>query len=399
MVYSRTISTILALFATVASAQETLPTGAKVTKLETTPASIVLKTPFDYSQLLVTATLASGEQVDVTRMVNFTAPEQVKISPPGLIRPAVDGEGTLSISYQNYFSSVPFVAEMNKNYTLSITTADGRSYRSETMQLPIADTTIDQLYAERIVDDNGVEGMGIFVDTFDTSRGSNYYRYDFVETYKIIAPLWSPEDVVFVIQLSSGPDFAVILREREERVCYGNERAKTINVTNTLNLSQDRLSHYPIRFIGRDNYMLSHRYSILVKQFVQSPEAYAYYETLKGLTQSSTDIFSEDQPGFLAGNISALDDPNENVAGFFEVATVDEKRIFFNYEDFFPGEELPPYILNCVPTISSGEDLARTLENNTHVFYDINGGIRTVPRECGDCTALGSNKIPDFWEE
>jgi hypothetical protein len=145
--------------------------------------------------------------------------------------------------------------------------------------------------------------------------------------------------------------------------------------------------------------MLSHRYSILVKQFVQSPEAYAYYETLKGLTQSSTDIFSEDQPGFLAGNISALDDPNENVAGFFEVATVDEKRIFFNYEDFFPGEELPPYILNCVPTISSGEDLARTLENNTHVFYDINGGIRTVPRECGDCTALGSNKIPDFWEE
>jgi hypothetical protein len=299
----------------------------------------------------------------------------------------------------NYFSSVPFVAEMNKNYTLSITTADGRSYRSETMQLPIADTTIDQLYAERIVDNNGVEGMGIFVDTFDTSRGSNYYRYDFVETYKIIAPLWSPEDVVFVIQLSSGPDFAVILREREERVCYGNERAKTINVTNTLNLSQDRLSHYPIRFIGRDNYMLSHRYSILVKQFVQSPEAYAYYETLKGLTQSSTDIFSEDQPGFLAGNISALDDPNENVAGFFEVATVDEKRIFFNYEDFFPGEELPPYILNCVPTISSGEDLARTLENNTHVFYDINGGIRTVPRECGDCTALGSNKIPDFWEE
>jgi hypothetical protein len=299
----------------------------------------------------------------------------------------------------NYFSSVPFVAEMNKNYTLSITTADGRSYRSETMQLPIADTTIDQLYAERIVDDNGVEGMGIFVDTFDTSRGSNYYRYDFVETYKIIAPLWSPEDVVFVIQLSSGPDFAVILREREERVCYGNERAKTINVTNTLNLSQDRLSHYPIRFIGRDNYMLSHRYSILVKQFVQSPEAYAYYETLKGLTQSSTDIFSEDQPGFLAGNISALDDPNENVAGFFEVATVDEKRIFFNYEDFFPGEELPPYILNCVPTISSGEDLARTLVNNTHVFYDINGGIRNVPRECGDCTALGSNKIPDFWEE
>jgi len=298
-----------------------------------------------------------------------------------------------------YLSSVPFSAEMETNYTLSISTSDGRSYRSASMKLPTVETNIDQLYAERIVDDNGEEGMGIFVDTFDAARESNYYRYDFVETYKVIAPLWSPEDVVFVIQLSTGPAFDVILREREERVCYGSERAKMINVTNTLNLSEDRLSRYLIRFIGRDNYILSHRYSILVKQFVQSPEAYSYYGTLRGLTQSSMDVFSEDQPGFLAGNIVSLDNPNENVTGFFEVAALDEKRLFFDYEDFFSGEELPPYFQECQLSVQDGEDLKDAVLAGTRVYYDFNRGYRTTSRACGDCTALGSNKVPDFWVE
>lgn len=298
-----------------------------------------------------------------------------------------------------YLSSLPFAAETGKPYRLLITTESGRSYRSDTMQLPVASTTIDDLYAERITNDQGDEGVAIFVDTFDSSSASSYYRYEYDETFKIIAPFWSPEDVVFVIQLSTGPTFDIIRREREERVCYGTDSEKTINVVNTLNLGEDRLSRFNVRFINRDNYIVSHRYSILVRQYVQTPESFAFYEALRGLSQSSTTVFSEDQPGFLAGNIFSVEDGNENVAGFFEVATVSEKRIFFNYEDFFPGEELPPYFQSCLPSVESGEDLKISLQRETRVFYDNNGGIRTVPRACGDCTALGSNKLPAFWVE
>lgn len=296
-----------------------------------------------------------------------------------------------------YVSEVPFAAETGKPYRLEITTENGRSYRSDAMQLPVSSTTIDNLYAERTTNEEGDEGMGIFVDTFDPNSDSNYYRYEYEETFKIIAPFWSPRDVVFVIQQSDGPVFDIILREREERICYGTDREKVINVVNTLNLEEDRLTRYNVRFIDRNNYILSHRYSILVRQFVQTPEAFAYYEALRGLSQSSTSVFSEDQPGFLAGNIVSLDDENENVAGFFEVAAVAEKRIFFDYEDFFPGEELPPYVLNCVPVVQSGEDLKNTVLMETRVFYDVNLGIRTVSRACGDCNALGSNKVPEFW--
>ncbi len=298
-----------------------------------------------------------------------------------------------------YVSNVPFAAETGKSYSLLITTENGRSYRSATMQLPVSNTTIDNLYAERTTNDQGDQGMGIFVDTFDPSGASKYYRYEYQETFKIIAPFWSPQDVVFVIQLSTGPAFDVIRREREERICYGSDREKVINVVNTLNLGEDRLTAYNVRFIDRNNYILTHRYSISVRQYVQTPEAFSYYETLKGLSQSSTTVFSEDQPGFLAGNIFSLENENENVAGFFEVAAVAEKRIFFNWEDFFPGEELPPYFQNCLPTAQSGEDLKTSVQRETRVFFDNNGGIRTVARACGDCTALGSNKVPEFWVE
>lgn len=334
------------------------------------------------------------QEVSLTRPYRFD--EDAPIAEENALILVDDGEQQFifdEVQPGKYISNISFAAEMGRPYSILITTESGRSYRSETMQLPVATTNIDALYAERITDDTGEEGMGIFVDTFDASNQSNYYRYEYDETFKIIAPFWSPLDVVFVIQLSTGPAFNVIRREREERVCYGTDNEKVINVVNTLNLGEDRLSRFNVRFINRDNYILSHRYSINVRQYVQTPEAFAYYDALRGLSQSATTVFSEDQPGFLAGNIFSLEDANENVAGFFEVAAVTEKRIFFDYEEFFPGEELPPYFQNCTPSAESGEDLKNSLLRETRVYYD----GKTVARACGDCTALGSNKVPDFW--
>ena len=192
------------------------------------------------------------------------------------------------------------------------------------------------------------------------------------------------------------------MREREERICYGTNPSKSIQVASTLALSEDRLSKYNVRFIERDDYILTYRYSVLVRQYVQSPEAFSFYETLRGLSQSAGNVFSEDQPGFLAGNIFSLDNSRENIAGFFEVATVAEKRIFFDYENFFPNEEPPPYIADCVPFSPSTEgglgerDLLNLIYADAVRYYA--PGL-VVQKRCGDCTVLGSNVVPDFWIE
>ncbi|NOQ92329.1 MAG: DUF4249 domain-containing protein, partial [Flavobacteriaceae bacterium] len=79
--------------------------------------------------------------------------------------------------------------------------------------------------------------------------------------------------------------------------------------------------------------------------------------------------------------------------------------------NLFPGEPLPPYFIDCqlssVPlnTIAGFSPLAEQL-NAGYKYYSINespemeeGPYYTVPAECGNCTALGSNIVPDFWEE
>jgi hypothetical protein len=146
-----------------------------------------------------------------------------------------------------------------------------------------------------------------------------------------------------------------------------------------------------------------------------------FYETLNNFSGSES-VFSEDQPGFLEGNVFSVGNNTEKVFGFFEVTSVDEKRIFFNYEDLFPNEPLPLYFVTCdefyTPNlIRESTDFLHTWLNSPLVdainegyqFYDENvddsnspleyAPFRLVLQPCGDCTFLGNNNIPDFWEE
>jgi hypothetical protein len=183
-------------------------------------------------------------------------------------------------------------------------------------------------------------------------------------------------------------------------------------LTSTSSLSRNEVVNFPLRFISKDNYLLQHRYSIGVKQYGLSEETFAYYQTLERLSMASENIFSEDQPGFLQGNITAIGDPSEAVAGFFEVSSVSEKRIFVNFEDLFPGEEPPGYIVDCLLS-APGADInapvgSRVLLNaiysNLVRYYGVNRGevpggssFLMVSANCGDCTTLGSNIKPNFW--
>src|ERR1043165_5004602 len=73
--------------ASVGFAQEKLPPNAKLTKVEVQPATIELKSPFEYRQLLITGILDSGDHVDLTRLTEFTTPNLIKVSERGQVRP------------------------------------------------------------------------------------------------------------------------------------------------------------------------------------------------------------------------------------------------------------------------------------------------------------------------
>ena len=148
----------------------------------------------------------------------------------------------------------------------------------------------------------------------------------------------------------------------------------------------------------------------MVRQFIQSSEAHEFYANLLELSENES-IFSETQPGFLNGNLFSVTNSNEKVIGFFEVSSVDTRRIYFNYEDLFPGEPLPPFFIGCTPfapeacteggTSPLNESLIigfKYFEENTEP-EDGEGPYDIVLPACGDCRVLGNNAPPDLWEE
>lgn len=314
-----------------------------------------------------------------------------------------------------YRSVSAFGAAVDRYYQLKITTSDGLSYTSDSTKLtPIA--VLDEVFAERIFNEDGIEGMAIRVNGSSPSGNARNYRYVFEETYKIIAPKWTDKDLIPDPDVRCG--VLLIRRENEERTCYATQSSNSIILTDTNDFGEDRVKDFMIRFINRDNYIITHRYSILVRQLVQSPEAYTFFETLNDFSNSES-LFSETQPGFLQGNVHSADNPAEKVLGYFDVASVSQKRIFFNYGDFFPGESLPPYVDPCTPFAppifgaTSGPvdsppcvlrpvvelNLVRPLDTNDFPTRQLPGPYIVVSRVCGDCTALGETAIPEFWTE
>ena len=99
-----------ALVATGAAAQDTekLPPEAKLVRIEAQPATIVLKHPYDYRQIVLTGYLDSGERMDLTRMAQAEiSSDLANISPRGLVRPKADGNGELKFTIAGQTVVVP----------------------------------------------------------------------------------------------------------------------------------------------------------------------------------------------------------------------------------------------------------------------------------------------------
>ncbi|MRX66580.1 protein of unknown function [Flavobacterium resistens] len=307
-----------------------------------------------------------------------------------------------------YVSKNPFQAVPGRSYQLNITTNDGKSYSSALQTL----TSVSEINVEpKIETVDGIKGVQIVVTSNDPTASSKFYRFEYEETYKIIPPYWSPNKLK-VDPLSSSieePNFLVVPREKETRVCYTTKKSDDLILISNVGKSEDRIN-FPIRFIDMGSSILNERYSIIVRQYVQSSESYTYYETLKTLSTSSS-LFSQVQPGFNYGNIKNNDDPEEKVIGYFEVSSVSSKRIFFNFRDIFPVEPYPPYFMECYPVElrncwdakgCAGATILALVKAQVpeKVYYGNRQNMDIVvfvESPCSDCTSVSSNIKPLFW--
>ena len=317
-----------------------------------------------------------------------------------------------------YISEFEFQAFPERAYQLFINTSNGKQYTSTREKL----TTVNNLTSIEATVKNkfGVNGVDITANSFDPSGTSKYYRFEYEETYKVIVPKWAADSLQVYGNAESFSvtpfqiEYVFTQHQRigESKTCFKTEISKDIILENTTLNGDDRIQDYSIRFISQDNYSIANRYSINVRQYIQSLASYTFYKTLKDISASGN-VLSPSQPGFINGNITSVDNSNEKVIGFFDVSSVSEKRIFFNYEDLFPGEPLPAYPYDCEISIYdrtklksnsvTPQDGLTSLVINTRshkiILFEREDPIfKMVIPECGDCRTIGSNKVPDFWE-
>lgn len=325
-----------------------------------------------------------------------------------------------------YLSTIEFKAVANRKYQLHITTKNGKSYSSTSETL----TTVNEMQSivPTVTTNEGVLGVEIIVNSFDPTNTSKYYRYEYEETYKIIAPKWvNTVAVAKYLPAGSSATGEIKLQPRttEARTCFTTKNSDYIILTKTNNLSEDRV-HFPVRFISSVDHILRERYSILVKQYVQSLASQTFYQTLKNSSLSES-ILSQNQPGYFSGNIKSDDNTNEKVIGFFDVCSYSEKRLFFNFNDVFPNKKIPNYPYYCplelkdtekvehfflycfaTPGPCRGATVFNGILTGRDVWYDgynqfgvipSDGTVtlETYPIQCGDCTSFSKNIKPSFW--
>ena len=321
-----------------------------------------------------------------------------------------------------YLSNTPFALQMGVNYTLDISRNNGQEYESDPISIQ-GISRVTNVYAEKAENDNGEEGIAIYVDSEPLEGNAKYFKYTYAETYKIVAPFW--QNFEFELTNYDGIDdvvdydLEVVEKETEDRICYNTVSSNTIDVFSTDGVSEGNVTKHKVRFITKDNFIIAQRYSILVQQQVQSADANSFYKILQSFSESDN-VFSQIQPGGIYANVHRKDGAFENVYGQVEAVGVTDQRIFLNYEDFF-SEETPPYAFNCgfetaklfnFPTDPCPQGLLARIDLGTVSYYSdyreslvpnanpiCVGPFIFVPRICGDCTLLGSNIKPDFWVE
>ncbi|RZK92261.1 MAG: DUF4249 domain-containing protein, partial [Hymenobacter sp.] len=218
------------------------------------------------------------------------------------------------------YTSAALTLDASRRYQLRVRTAAGREYASDLVAGKLT-PPIDRL--SWAVERNGVQ---LYVDAHDATNNTRYYRWTYQETWQFQTPYYSEYELV---------NNTNTVRPRADNIqtCWRSESSTDIVLGNTARLSQDVVSKYPLLLPPGDSYRFRIKYSLLVQQYAQTAEEYAYWEKLKKNTESLGTLF-DPLPTQLTGNVHGLTDPSELVVGYVGASSMSEKRLFIDRSEF-----------------------------------------------------------------
>jgi hypothetical protein len=340
---------------------------------------------------------------NLSRLAGITDSTQSKPE----LNASVSIEGQQSGSYalkfigNGNYATAPLSLATTQNYRLHIKTADGKEYASDFVPVKNA-PPIDTI--NYTADVNGVK---VNVNTHDATGKTRYYRWDYSETY-IIHSLYKSN-------YKTVNHDTILPRPPEEQVyeCWLSDNSTSIIIGSSVNLSQDLISSQLITTMSSTSEKIHLRYSILVKQYALTSDAFNYFTLLKKNTEQLGSIFDA-QPSSLTGNIHCISDPAELAIGYVTAGQISQKRIFIDASSLPAYTPSTPYGQCTLDTLLyfrklGGQYPIIQQEVKLLLYTGVkdpidkvgdypSGGFTGAFPICVDCTLRGTNKKPAFWK-
>ena len=284
--------------------------------------------------------------------------------------------------------------QIGRMYKLTIHTPSDVTYKSSFEKLK-EPGLIDTVYAmvEYRQDVNypyDLAGYQFYIDTKPDDHDTNYYLWNLEATYKYQSD--------FLIRWYFNGTLNWMVNIDTLYNCWKNYVVNDIFLYSTEGLSARAIKGYPLHYVNTETRRLSVRYSLLVKQFTISKQAYIFWNAVKEHNSNDATLYSK-QPYQIRGNVFNISDVTEPVLGYFHVAGISEKRIFIDR----PKAPVPLRYPVCDLDEGDFHSYGQMFMADP-VFYPLfavesPGGRRaTPPKGCTDCTEKGGTTTkPDFW--
>jgi hypothetical protein len=276
-----------------------------------------------------------------------------------------------------------------KKYRLRIKTTNGATYLSDFVEVKLS-PAIDKI----AYDIKGDDGIDLYINTHDATNKARYYRWEYDETWIFYATFKSK-------LMWNGTQ--LVTRDQNNNIyqCWGNSKSSTIVLGSSAKLDQDVIFKQPLTFIPSSSEKLTERYSVLVKQYALTKDAYDFWQNLKKNTESLGSIFDA-QPSQLVGNIHNINNAEEPVIGYIGVGSVQQQRIYINYSEL-PRTYKVAVQTECYPLLEvfflKPDDPRGYFGSGVNIPIDLTAnGALSSGRACADCTIRGVNKKPAFWQ-
>ena len=282
-------------------------------------------------------------------------------------------------------------------YRLHIKTQNGKEYVSE-YSIVKHTPPVDSISWQR-----KNEGVLFLAHAHDAATASRYFRWKYEETWEYHSEYFTSLNYVFdpVTKVAYTVEYRHPDHSNDTTLykCWKTIASSSVIVGSSENLSENIIA-YPVQYIEHASEKLSILYSLMIKQYSVSKDAYLFYQRLKKNTEQIGSLFDA-QPSQIKGNIRSLSDPAETVIGFVEVTDEKSARIFlsnaslpdWNYETGCVFVEVPNDIFSVA---YAAYDLVPT----NPAKLDMTGAIlsfHAAKPACVYCTINHTNQRPDFW--